>query len=255
MLTIVLKLGGALITDKTKPFSIRYNVLKRLAFEIAKAYKECCSRIIVVHGGGSFGHYVVNIHGNINTIDAITQITMFMRELNMVVADALTFYGLPIIAFDTHALITTHNDELSVNLEPISKALNLGLVPILYGDVVLGDKIRIVSGDEIVWYLGKSFTQSRILFATTVDGVYNKDPSLPDANLLEVVKLSELRDIFFSNIQGVDVTGGMRLKLELAFKYLSRNVKEVLIFNGLVEGRTYEAICGTIKRCSKVLLY
>jgi isopentenyl phosphate kinase len=253
--TVILKLGGSLVTEKTKPFSIRFSVLKRLAQELVKAYKECCSRIIIVHGGGSFGHYVVKEHGGIDTVSAVTQTIMFMRELSILISDILTSYGLPTVVFDTHALAVIRNNDLYLFIEPILKALDLGLIPILYGDIVFGEKTRIVSGDEIVWCIGSKLTSSRLLFATTVDGVYDKDPSEPDAKLLDVVRLSDFKDILFSSTQGYDVTGGMRLKLELAYKYYSENIKEVVIFNGLIEGRTYEAICGTITRCSRVLRY
>jgi isopentenyl phosphate kinase len=255
MATVILKLGGSLITDKTRPFSIRYKVLKRLAQELARAYRECCPKIIIVHGGGSFGHHVVSIHGGVGTLESITQTIMFMRELSMIISDIFTLYGLPIVVFDTHALAMLQDDELYMYVNPILRSLDLGLIPLLYGDIVFGNKVRVVSGDEITWYLGNHFDSSRLLFATTVDGVFNKDPSASDAKLLEIVRLSDLSNILFGNVQGVDVTGGMRLKLELAYKYYSDKIKEVLIFNGLVEGRTYEAICGIINRCSKVLRY
>lgn len=254
METVVIKIGGALITDKLKPFSIRYNVLNRLAYEISRAYKECSSRIVVVHGGGSFGHYVVAEHGSVSNIEAITQTIWFMRELNMMVVDSLMLYGVPAISFDTHAIVVTRGEGLYLFLEPISYALELGLVPVLYGDVAIGDKVRIVSGDEIAWYLSRSFSPSKLLFATTVDGVYDRDPSNPKAKLLDTVKLSDINSILFSGSQGFDVTGGMRLKLELALKYASNGVKDVLIFNGLKEGQAYEAICGLLTRCTRVLL-
>ncbi|MEM1645116.1 MAG: isopentenyl phosphate kinase [Ignisphaera sp.] len=254
METVVIKIGGALITDKSKPFSIHYNILSRLAYEISKAYKECNSRIVIVHGGGSFGHYVVAEHGSVNSIEAITQTIWFMRELNMMVVDSLMFYGVPAISFDTHAIVVARGEKLYLFLEPISHALKLGLVPVLYGDVAIGDTVRIVSGDEIAWYLSKSFIPSKLLFATTVDGVYDRDPLDSKAKLLDTIKLSDISNILFSSSQGVDVTGGMKLKLELALKYASNGIKDVLIFNGLREGQTYEAICGFLTRCTRVLL-
>jgi len=49
---IILKLGGSLLTDKRRKFSFRFEVMKRVAQEI----KESGARLVVVHGGGSFGH-------------------------------------------------------------------------------------------------------------------------------------------------------------------------------------------------------
>jgi isopentenyl phosphate kinase len=48
----IVKIGGSIITDKTKPLTFKKAVVKRLAREI----KESNEEIILVHGAGSFGH-------------------------------------------------------------------------------------------------------------------------------------------------------------------------------------------------------
>ena len=53
---ILLKLGGSLITDKTKPYTANIPVIKRLAREIHEAREEKDINLIVGHGGGSFPH-------------------------------------------------------------------------------------------------------------------------------------------------------------------------------------------------------
>ncbi|MEM1683351.1 MAG: isopentenyl phosphate kinase [Ignisphaera sp.] len=249
-----MKLGGALLTDKSKPFSLRYSVLNRISREIAHAYRKCTSRIIVIHGGGSFGHYVVEQHDLLHSCDAISQTIWFMREMNMIIADALSSFGIPVIPFDTHALTTIENNEIHIHLKPITYALSLNLVPLLYGDIVLKENgADIVSGDEISWYLGKQLKPSRILFATTVDGVYDKDPANPDAKIIRILKLSDLRTIDFGKAKGVDVTGGMKTKLFLGLKYLDEGIREILIFSGFREGFVYKAICGYDIEGTKVI--
>ena len=52
---LVIKLGGSVITFKEKPLSPNYQAIDKMANiikELKKPYK-----IIIVHGGGSFGHY------------------------------------------------------------------------------------------------------------------------------------------------------------------------------------------------------
>uniref|UniRef100_A0A7C2VNV9 Isopentenyl phosphate kinase n=1 Tax=Ignisphaera aggregans TaxID=334771 RepID=A0A7C2VNV9_9CREN len=256
METTILKLGGALITNKSRPFEVRYDVLKQVAQEIAEAFEKCCPRLVVIHGGGSFGHYVVKEHGTISKSDTIAQTIWFMRELNMIIVDVLMSYGLPATAFDTHALAVVRNGKIQMNTEPLAHALDLGLVPVMYGDIVLGkNDAQIVSGDEVAWYLSKAFTPSRLLFATTIDGVYDGDPSNPASKLIKNVYLSDIQRIGFGEPQGIDVTGGMKLKLALALEYASRDIKEVLIFNGLRKGNVYGALCRKSIRCTRVLLY
>ena len=50
---IILKLGGSVITAKSKPQTLNVRAIKN----IAKIISEFDKPIIVVHGAGSFGHY------------------------------------------------------------------------------------------------------------------------------------------------------------------------------------------------------
>ena len=63
---ILLKLGGSLLTDKDKPNSIRKDVVKSAIQQIINADEK----IILIHGGGSFGHPLAkkyNISEGINS--------------------------------------------------------------------------------------------------------------------------------------------------------------------------------------------
>jgi isopentenyl phosphate kinase len=50
---IILKIGGSAITDKTGEAQPKTEIINRLAEEIKRADLD---NLIVVHGGGSFGH-------------------------------------------------------------------------------------------------------------------------------------------------------------------------------------------------------
>jgi isopentenyl phosphate kinase len=62
--TIFLKLGGSLITDKTRVEHARKPIIRRLAREI-KAAREARPdlQIVLGHGSGSFGHVAAKKHG------------------------------------------------------------------------------------------------------------------------------------------------------------------------------------------------
>ena len=54
---ILLKLGGSLITDKTRPYTPRLDVLDDLAQQIGTALQTNPGLSLVLgHGSGSFGH-------------------------------------------------------------------------------------------------------------------------------------------------------------------------------------------------------
>ena len=50
---ILIKLGGSIITNKEKPLSAR----KKTIDNLSKSLKKIKEPIIIVHGGGSYGHY------------------------------------------------------------------------------------------------------------------------------------------------------------------------------------------------------
>ena len=50
---ILIKLGGSIITNKEKPLSVRRKTIEK----IAKSLKKIDETMIIVHGGGSYGHY------------------------------------------------------------------------------------------------------------------------------------------------------------------------------------------------------
>ena len=61
---VFLKLGGSLITDKTRRYTPRLEKLRDLAAEIRSAIARTRRdlRLLVGHGSGSFGHFAVAEH-------------------------------------------------------------------------------------------------------------------------------------------------------------------------------------------------
>ncbi|MFQ6130038.1 MAG: kinase, partial [Candidatus Hadarchaeaceae archaeon] len=52
MKPLIVKFGGSVITDKRRRFAVKQATLRRLARELAAAKGP----LVLVHGGGSFGH-------------------------------------------------------------------------------------------------------------------------------------------------------------------------------------------------------
>ncbi len=156
---IILKLGGSLITDKTKKFSIRNKVIKRLANEIKAGTKD---DLIIIHGGGSFGHPIADEY-SLNTgfkskdqLKGVALTRKAMDELNFHIINALVTEDIPAVAVQPSSNTTCKNGRIKeMNISIIKKYIGLGMVPVLYGDIVLDTKIgfSILSGDQIISYL------------------------------------------------------------------------------------------------------
>ena len=60
---ILIKIGGGLITDKSKPFTVRQNMMNASVRAIAGAVQaNPHAAFIIGNGGGSFGHFAASLH-------------------------------------------------------------------------------------------------------------------------------------------------------------------------------------------------
>jgi isopentenyl phosphate kinase len=254
---IILKLGGSLLTHKDAKFSMREGVLQRVAAEI-KAARE---PLVIVHGGGSYGHPVAgeyDLHEGYKDPSQIRGVALTRRamsEFNRAVMEALINAGLNAVSLQTSALALCHGGELmTFNIEALEGFLNLGLTPVLYGDVVLDAKqgFCILSGDRIVSHLSRHLKPSRIILAIDRDGIFDRDPGHKDAALVEEVNEDNYKRVLASlgSPKG-DVTGGLKGKL-VELLLLAKDSRESLIVNGLVPGRLSKALLGEGVKGTKI---
>ncbi|HDJ97531.1 MAG: hypothetical protein DRJ46_04035 [Thermoprotei archaeon] len=247
----VVKLGGSLITDKTNPFTLRKHVLRQIAEELATAYED--TSLLVVHGGGSFGHPVAAKYaikeghdGSKRKLEGFSQTRYWMTVLNLKVVKELAQRGLPAVPFQTSAFTYTVNKELREYwIKPLAKALKLGLVPVVYGDAVLDDKLgfTILSGDLLAAQLAIELNANTLVYAVDVEGIMDKDPRhSPDAKLIKELSINEALKIA-GNASGVDVTGGMAYKIRCAAKALAAKIR-VVIGSGTIPGNILAMIKG-----------
>ena len=95
----ILKLGESILSDKKQPFSVKWDDLERISSEIKNAldfYKNQNKDVdlILVHGGGSFGHPVAKKYLNdkkefVNMENGFWEIQKAMRRFNNIVIDTL----------------------------------------------------------------------------------------------------------------------------------------------------------------------
>lgn len=244
---IILKLGGSLLTHKNEKFSLRREVLQRVAAEV-KAARE---PMVIVHGGGSFGHPVAEEHGlqegykNHSQIKGVALTRKAMNEFNKAVVDALLDAGLRAFSLQTSALTVCKGGRLSsFDAKVVEGFLNLGLTPVLYGDVVLDETqgFCILSGDRIVTYLSRLLKPSSIILAIDRDGIFDRDPG--EGVLIEEINEDNYMKVLDSlDSPRGDVTGGLRGKL-YELLVLAKEGRESLVVNGLVPGRLRKALLG-----------
>lgn len=224
---IIVKLGGSVITEKS-----RYKTFRKWeTMAIIEKLSTIKDNMIIVHGGGSFGHIKAKefgIPGEINsfTTKGFSVVHKDMVELNQLVTNALLDFNFNPISIAPSSII--YDDQKNYKIFP--KYLLKGLTPVGFGDVYLRDDEHygIFSGDTIVHDLSISLKPNKVIFIADVDGLYNKNPKLhKDAKLLTTPK-GELT--FQNNV--VDVTGGIESKYKI-MREIREAGTEVYLLNGL----------------------
>lgn len=250
MQLLIAKLGGSVITDKHKPFAVKRATLRRLARELAAAKRP----LIVLHGGGSFGHplaskyKIAKGYENKKQLMGLSLTRRAMERLNAHVIDALQRAGLPAIAVPPSACAVVSGGRIqSMELGPIKKLLELGLVPVLYGDAVpdMSKGMSILSGDQIAAYLARELNASRVILGVDVDGVYTANPKTDRrAKLVRKITPADVELVAsLGPAGGKDVTGGMGNKVKELLALAERGV-EAEILNAAKPGVLKRALLG-----------
>jgi isopentenyl phosphate kinase len=265
---IFVKLGGSLITDKTRPSTARVDVITRLAAEIAQARAASPDqRLLLGHGSGSFGHVVGKRYGTRAGVrDAegwygFAATAAVAAQLNRIVTEALLAAGVPAWSIQPSATARAHDGRLmSLGREVIEQALAAGLVPLIYGDVALDD-VRggtIASTEELFVFLTPLLRPRRIILVGEVDGVFTADPAT-DRAAQPIPSLTPAMiaagGIGLGQARGIDVTGGMASKVQAMSELVQRTPGlEVRLISGLPAGRLAQVlvdpmcVAGTVLR-------
>jgi len=227
---LILKLGGAAITDKTSPNTARPTAIAAIANLLAKQPQP----LVLVHGAGSFGHILaqeaalyLGYQGDYQRA-ALVQLQIQLQELNRLVVASLVQAGLPALTVHPASMCIMERGRLSgFFAEPILHMLKLGLLPVLYGDCVwdTAQGFGILSGDQLVVHLANLLGADRVAFGTNVDGVLDESGS-PLAQFDLAAPASDQTQ----NPAQADVTGGMMGKLA-EIGDLERRDMDVWVFN------------------------
>ncbi len=246
---LILKLGGSVVTHKDEYMSPHTENIERLAKEIANADSY---PLIIVHGGGSFGHPVAKKHGIADGMVDSSQIFGFsethqaMVKLNKVIVDLLLNAGVPAFAISPSSMLYTNGKRLNeLNTGLIKKYIELGMVPVLYGDAVLDSEqtFAILSGDQLIARLSNDLRADKIIFGSDVDGIFTDNPKLnPDAKLIDTVSIGNI-EANVGDTTHTDVTGGMLGKLSEAAEAVKGGA-DVVMVNAFEPGRVMAALRG-----------
>ncbi|NQU99743.1 MAG: hypothetical protein HQ538_03310 [Parcubacteria group bacterium] len=236
---IFIKLGGSLITDKSKKDSINKKNLNILCADIKKA-QDLGYKLIIAHGQGSFAHIPAKKYNtskgiiNKKSYRGICEVAGKASQLNRIVTDTLLQKGIDAFSINPSSIIVSYNHNLKkIFTNSIEQLLKNNLTPILYGDQIIDEKIgcTIFSAEKVLSSLAldlkrKKYKIKKIIHCTNVDGVLDTKE-----NIVKEINLENFKK-FKNNIKGsknTDVTGGMLHKVEQSLEMAQSNIESYII--------------------------
>ncbi len=252
---IFLKLGGSLITDKDKPFTARREILARIAGEISLARQQDADlEILLGHGSGSFGHYAARDYGTRDHVNTpkewhgFQEVWLAARQLNQIVIDECVRVNLPVISLPPSSSILAKDRMIKEwTSEPIRSALQHGLIPVIYGDVVF-DEVHggiILSTEDLFTGLIPSIKPDLILLAGKEPGIWGDYPA--NTQLIPLITPQNFESVISraESSASIDVTGGMTSKVKLMMNLVNSNPEiQVRIFSGEEPGNILNTLKG-----------
>lgn len=247
-----IKVGGSLITDERRARTVRMADLQRVAREIAAAAVRLRGRLIVGHGSGSFGHPAAQkarlVPGRVrqHRLAGVSTTQLEARQLHTRVLEALDEAGLCPFSLPPSAFLTANAGRPAhVELEPLLRSLDLGLVPVLYGDIVMDREwgACVASTEDVFLAVISRLRRRRIgvrrvVWAGETDGVLDSEGKtrsrISPRDAAPVLKALEASS-------DADVAGGIRHRVRSAVLLARRGITSWIV-NGRREGLVGRAL-------------
>ncbi|MGC8680201.1 MAG: isopentenyl phosphate kinase [Candidatus Micrarchaeia archaeon] len=256
-----LKIGGSIITDLSKPYTAKTEVMRRIINEIKEAKNKEGFDIILGHGSGSFAHIPAKEYNvsagliNENSKKGSTLTYLAAKELNNIILKEAINLGIDMFPFSPSSFGVAEDSILNEGfVSNIKTALERGFIPITYGDVVIDKKkgVAIVSTEMVFRFLAIHMKPKKVFLATDVDGVFDKDPEKnSDAKLVKVIdksNINKMMETANSSSKRIDVTGGMKNKVQYLYEISEKTGAECYIFNGTKENAIKDMLSGRLDK-------
>lgn len=273
---MIVKLGGAAITDKQRLETLDRAVLTAAAQHLAQALfapvpgggtasssgtapcgvNPLCPlrRCVVVHGAGSFGHQEAARHGvarggwqsDATVLRGFVLTRLSVTKLNHAVVTELVRAGLPAVSMSPFGSWSTRERTVESDACPaVAHALAAGLLPVLHGDCVPDAALgcTVLGGDPIMASLARALRPAFALFLTNVDGVFTRPPHLPGARLLREIGVDAAGGWHVDgaaaemDLADGDVTGGIAAKVAEAAQIVAAGVPVLIARAGSEHAR------------------
>ena len=251
--TVVIKMGGGLITDKSKHKTVKPEVIDSLTSMVSKLVDGGLS-VVLVHGAGSFGHLTAKkwrlSDGVDSTISdgqrqAVSQVRKDMIELSGYVTSSLESKGISCTSLPPSNWVTGTGPDFLGSLGPFAGSPP-NEVMVTFGDVVGKDdssEFGILSGDDLMVRLSVEIpnVEYSVFLLGDSPGMMDRPPSREGAKLLDAWSPETVAETSHNTEE--DVTGGIDLKARRAAQ-IAQYVPNVWFIDGRNPSRVIDLVIG-----------
>ncbi|RIV93352.1 glutamate 5-kinase [Aurantiacibacter xanthus] len=240
---IVVKIGSSLLTDQTR-LTPRWGFMQRIMEDFALLRDQGYDILLCSSGSVALGMKMMGVTpenaglrdkqasaacGMPLLLNAYKQIG---HEYDLNIAQILVTLG----DFEIHSRFLNTKNTLV-------RLLEAGVVPIINeNDTITTEEIRVGDNDRLAAKVAQMVLAEHLIILTSVDGLYDQDPSNPDAKLVE-----EVQDVsqYLSVTEGVSTlgSGGMLTKLQAA-NMAQNSGCHTIIANGEADSPISSALFG-----------
>jgi isopentenyl phosphate kinase len=264
----VIKLGGSLLTDKTKPYTARKSIIAAVAKELRECIDEgLIESLILIHGVGSFGHPPVleyKLYKGFTGPEQFIPLSKtqgIVNQFRLMITKEFQEVGLPVNLLHPSSMLVAEKMRITQSFfEPLKGWMNLGMIPLLGGDLLYDRTMgfSIGSGDELATVLARELQAKHLIFAMDELGVYDTDPKKnPHAKLLTEINISDLDRIIqgLDQLGKADASGAIKGKLShiAAIKDLIDDGLETILLSMMKYGTLKALLKGQDIQCTKIM--
>ena len=240
---IVINVGTSTLAHSTGKANIRH--IRNLVSVIADIKNSGIEVALVTSGAIGIGAGKLNITRPRDTAGRQATSAIGQCELMFIYDKIFAEYG-----YATGQFLLTKRDvdnqECKENLiNAFEKVFDYGAIPIINeNDVVAIDEIVYGDNDSLSAIVARLIKADELIILTDIDGLYDRDPKLEGAKLIETV--TEINDDLFAIAGGRGSTlgtGGMTTKLQAAKIATSARIDTVII-NGESPENVYKILDG-----------
>jgi isopentenyl phosphate kinase len=252
---VILKIGGSVFTDRTRSQCFRHDIFSSLLRSIKERTESC--RIVLVLGGGSFGHNAVqeDVY-SAKTERAWHSLSLAHFQIMLEGDRHFRAHKLPYYPVSVSSLATNgHGDQRYIKAH-LSEIFASGMMPVLTGGIQFnaGRPPRVCGSDEVVSFYAELLAADRCVFVTDVNGVQRA--GAVGGEIYDTIDESNLDEVrtSLSHAKRNDTTGGMFGKLDASIAVSKCGIPVVICGAEAFVSRDIEDLFKPGSFCTKIML-